>query len=45
MPRQAFGSHNDYHGLQEALEAIMDEPDPDAEILVALLPDPSVLTD
>lgn len=31
MAQRVFGSHNDYSGLQEAIEAVMDEANPDAE--------------
>lgn len=45
MTRRVFSGGNEYHGLQEALEAVMDEDD-GAEIdLVVIPPEPSVLTD
>lgn len=41
-----FGSHNDYHGLQEAIEPVIFEEAHDVEIdLVALFPEPSALPD
>lgn len=46
MAKRTFSSHNDYLGLQEALDAVMLEEDDVTEIdLVALPPEPSVLTD
>lgn len=46
MARKVFSGHNDYQGLEEALQAIFNEESDIGEVdLVALPPKPSVVTD
>ncbi|KAL4720264.1 hypothetical protein ACJJTC_003400 [Scirpophaga incertulas] len=45
MTRRVFNAGNEFHGLQEALEAVMNEDDGSELDLVVIPPEPSVLTD